>query len=419
MIKKFLLLLFILNSVYAYAQSQQYLFPVMKENKMGFINQDGVLVVPVQYGPMNNSDLPSCKEGRIAFVNSEWKYGVLDAYGKVIVPPKYAKIRDFYKGFACVQVKGEGSISSLTNKSGYINLNGEEVIKPIYTTPWITSHGLRDGMLAVTLPEERYGKNKEGYVSLEGKEYFSTPYYTAGDYNFGLAPVKLEKDAAYGFINKEGGWVNRPQYSYAYPFDDNGLAQVNFINKTWGLIDTKGHLIAKDLEYEKVSFFGPGVFNNGLMLVKKNDLYGFIDTKGMLSIPCKYDYASASGFSGNGFAIVNVGCTKTKDDWGFTSVKGGTWMLIDKEGKVAKTFEGNYDEIYGFNEGISIVKKNGKYGYINENGDEIAPAIWDERPEAFQNGLGRFYTAGEYSFSAVKPFGYMDKNGKIVWESSK
>jgi len=389
------------------------LFPVMKDGKTGYINARGELVVPCQYSSINNSDLPTYGEGLIPFCK-DYKWGFLDNKGTVLVEPKYSKARSFKDGYACVEMS-DGSIYSISNKAGYVDRTGKEVIPPKYYKPFLTTNGLSDGMMAVNLPES-YGKNREGYIGIDGTEYFNKTYNMAGDYKSGMAPAQIEKDGQFGYINKSGEWVILPNFSYAYPFNDDGIAQVSYADNTWGLIDKNGKSLVKGADCSPVSFLGPGYYSDGLMEVKTATKYGYMDAKGEMAIPLKFDYAAGS-FS-DGIAVVNNGCTKTKGSWGLEDIKGGTWMIIDKNGNVKKTLSGNYDEVSGFSDGMAVVKKDDKYGYINTDGTEIVAPTWAERPESFHNGLGRFYLPGSASYAAVKPFGYVNKQGKIVWEAS-
>ena len=67
--------------------------------------------------------------------------------------------------------------------------------------------------------------------------------------------------------------------------------------------------------------------------------------------------------------------------------------------------ENEYDKVWGFREGMAVVKRNGKYGYINKNKEEIVPCIYDDA-YMFDGGFGEVYI-GEKR-------GYVNKKGKVV-----
>jgi hypothetical protein len=61
-------------------------------------------------------------EGR-AVVRINWKYGVIDSDGKVVVPLIYEWVDRFYHGRAIVQIDGQ---------YGLVNCDGKEVVPPMY-----------------------------------------------------------------------------------------------------------------------------------------------------------------------------------------------------------------------------------------------------------------------------------------------
>ena len=56
--------------------------------------------------------------------------------------------------------------------------------------------------------------------------------------------------------------------------------------------------------------------------------------------------------------------------------KNGKWGFIDKNGNVIISFL--YDEVKSMNNGVAKVKLNGKWGFINSSGKEIVPCAYDE-----------------------------------------
>lgn len=66
----------------------------------------------------------------------------------------------------------------------------------------------------------------------------------------------------------------------------------------------------------------------------------------------------------------------------------------------------NYDKIYSFNEGLALVKKNDKFGYVNKEGKLVIPMIYYG---------GRDFSEG-LALVQKKNFkrGYIDKNNNII-----
>src|SRR5262249_2011203 len=84
-----------------------------------------------------------------------------------------------------------------------------------------------------------------------------------------------------------------------------------------------------------------------------NNIYGFIDTKGKLVIPFKYDDVT---YFSEGLALVRKG--------------GKAWGFIDKKNKEVIAFSEKYD-YHPFHDGRCLVKEtNGKYwGYLDKTGN--------------------------------------------------
>ncbi|EEL2825065.1 WG repeat-containing protein [Campylobacter coli] len=83
----------------------------------------------------------------------------------------------------------------------------------------------------------------------------------------------------------------------------------------------------------------------------------------------------------------------------------GQWSFLDKNGEIIAKPE--FDDIWGFSEGLAKVELNGKYGFIDRSGKfAIEPkfdSIW-----SFREGLAKVGLNGKY--------GLIDKSGKIVIE---
>ena len=83
--------------------------------------------------------------------------------------------------------------------------------------------------------------------------------------------------------------------------------------------------------------------------------------------------------------------------------KGDKYGFIDKTGKeVIPTI---YDAAGNFHEGLAIVKKDDKWGFIDKTGKEIAPCIYDDAGD-FHEGLAVIQKDGKR--------GFIDKTGKEV-----
>ena len=146
-------------------------------------------------------------------------------------------------------------------------------------------------------------------------------------------------------------------------------------------------------------------FLDGMARVKLNDMYGFINAQGQLTVPLIYDEC---GYFSDGFARVK---------------KGGKWGLVNKAGVAVVPVR--YDDVGMFHEGLVSVQNDGKWGYVDMNGYEVIPPQygfetyrdyvdyghwdwwWDHE---FQNG----YSVVSRIEDGVRTDGLIDRNGRMV-----
>jgi hypothetical protein len=131
----------------------------------------------------------------------------------------------------------------------------------------------------------------------------------------------------------------------------------------------------------------------GLIGVKRDSKWGYIDATGATKIPFKYDQA---GYFHEGLApvIVNGKC-------GFIN-KGGTVVIPYK-----------YDYATSFTDGLAYVELGGKVGFINKSGVAVVPIKYDKQTdEAYK----RCYHCGGalYSFKDGKAAVLLDGKCGVV-----
>ena len=147
-------------------------------------------------------------------------------------------------------------------------------------------------------------------------------------------------------------------------FIERRLIVVRKDNK-YGFIDLNGKKVVSFI-YDYV-----GEFNDGLCLVKKNGLFGYINQIGQEVIPCKY--VDAMDFSSNKAAVA-MSLRNDKIVYGY----------IDTKGNIVIPFK--YEFAASFKDGLACVKKNDKFGYIDENGRKVINYKFDHASD-FSDGL--------------------------------
>src|SRR6185312_12870828 len=101
-------------------------------------------------------------------------------------------------------------------------------------------------------------------------------------------------------------------------------------------------------------------FYNGYTMVSQNEKMGLINAKCELVVPCIYDEIGSFDLSPYFF-------------YGTLAVRiGKKWGAIDSTGKMVLPIEYDYVDPF-WNNGTSIVTKNGKKGVVNTKGVFTAP----------------------------------------------
>ncbi len=163
-----------------------------------------------------------------------------------------------------------------------------------------------------------------------------------------------------GLLSKYSSWF------------ENGLSVGVDVNNKYGFIDKQGNWVIKP-EYDSAVRF-----SDGLASVMKDGLWGAIETSGQLIIDFKY---ASQFFFMDGTATVYKKGSK---------FYGG---LIDKTGKML--VEEQFQDNKGLSEGLMPAGKTNKYGYYDISGKAIFPEIF-ERANLFQDGKAGVSFKGKY-----------------------
>lgn len=158
-------------------------------------------------------------------------------------------------------------------------------------------------------------------------------------------------------------------------------------------------------KYEKL-----GSFHEGLALAQRNNLWGYIDTKGNEVIPCIYRGTEAGNY-GHDFCEGLAAVRSEKGSYGY----------INKEGEMV--IKPQWDDVGDFSEGIASVYVSGKLNFIDKHGKYIAELsnkyIWDYNLDRtlpqFKNGVCEVHIpTKEHSEGVIADIIYIDKKGNQV-----
>lgn len=317
------------------------------------------------------------------------KWGFINTAGEVVVEPQYEDCHDYLNGFAAVKING---------KWGYIDTNHNLVIAPEFDEVEDFKNGLAivtkggDRGVITTTGESPAGiffdkieEYKDGFALAyaDGIQYFLDNMgeiiklhknYEFYGFSNGLAPVKNKKNNKWGYIDKKGRLVIETKYDTVYNFSNNvALVQqrglYKYIKKSGGEQYILG-ISGQSLE-----------FVNGFAKIKYHNGYSFVSSDFKI-LPEVYKEAS-------NFSSYNMAAVRRSDN---------SLSYINAAGK--EKFKSNYDLIGDFSEnGLALVKKNGKFGYINTDGKLVIDTLFTDATD-FRSGHA--YVATENRFGFIK-----------------
>ena len=254
----------------------QKLYPMRNYNKWGYINSEGKWIIPPKYEmALNFSD-------GVALVKDTYQGGevwdIINEKGQKVIQSEFygygvfLKLYDYRITIQPSKKFSEGLIPVTVEildpnykgpaVSGFLNKNGELELYGYYDKVF----NFRDGFASVI-------KNgKYGFINKDGEWVIKPTFAMSGSFSNGLAPALDEKTRLWGYINKQGAWAVKPQFSKAKDFSE-GLAAV-WKDFKWGYINVYGQYVVSP-EYRIAESF-----SDGLAYVGRENSYFFIDKEG-------------------------------------------------------------------------------------------------------------------------------------------
>ena len=207
---------------------------VIKGEMEGIIDNKGNMITPL-HKPSTSTEIvlvdstsasgPNYQfhEG-LAVIYKDNKVGYINEKGIIVVSPKYDDANDFHEGLAVVAVKSNNSFNY-----GYIDKTGKEVIPCQFCDASAFSEGF-------AIARKEFGPNYCFY-NTKGEKAFDTVFYQCRSFKEGVAIVQNDEGKS-GFINHSGEMVIPYSYDYISDFSE-GLAIVMEGGKL-GYIDKQG-----------------------------------------------------------------------------------------------------------------------------------------------------------------------------------
>lgn len=199
--------------------------------------------------------------------------------------------------------------------------------------------------------------------------------------------------SACGLVDSKGEIAIAPRFGAIAIRDQENIAVLTTsgVKREFGMVSFEDGLRVVEPQFDYIGFLGEGLIN-----VRVNGKYGYINTKGERVIEPQFDGTSDS-FK-NGFAVVAIGKGDQRK-YGFIDTKG-EWLLKPQFEYADSFAEDNF----------AGVRINGKWGLIDKSGKLVF------KPQFFSSGV---VEGGLRTLSVGDDVVYLNSDGKYVAEQEK
>jgi len=243
---------------------------MMLNNKFGLINRNGRVIVEPIYDALRSE--MNC--GHIVFENGYGSQVIYDTAGKAVLPV----LSGVNVILPCQQ-----RITLSGRLFGMINFKGDTILPFEFTSAFVVPEGF-------CVAEKMEQQDKRRWVGLydhQGKAVLPHVYESIDAFVNGRAIFK--RNFEWGVLDEQGRELVPPRYNRIDRYNQNGYAVVykNYSdnNIRVGIINKKGHEVVSP-KYQWLD----QVYNvyDGMVALAENWLYGFADTTGKIVVPFKY-----------------------------------------------------------------------------------------------------------------------------------
>jgi len=360
----------------------------------GYINYEGKNILNTEYNEIsrvndiidnNNSYLIYAKNGQ---------YGVIKNKEKLL-KNEYQSIRydDSNKVFVVEKSK----------KYGISNLEGNVIVPVQYNQIDITGIYL-------------YAQDAQGVTVYNNNGTQANINSNVSILNTSNEKYKIrinnENGTKYGVINKKGEKLIEEKYNYIdYLYEDYFI--VSQEDGKLGIIDDNENVkieINKDiLQKIQDTYLVQAVGNeNKITEIYSKEMKKLCEMENAIvevqnDIVRIYNENETRYFNCEGEELTN---TKVyPNNKLFVKLENNKYRFVDANGKVVVDY--NYDKAYEFNEyGFATVKKDGKWGAIDENGQEVIEPTYELEGQSEPSFIGKYYKViygfGEFYYTDAK-----------------
>lgn len=413
-----------------------------KENeKYGLVNFEGKKITEAIYENIEN--LPY-KEGEL-LVENNGKYGVINMLGKEVIPVEYKEIKvdEYYEKDSAYRYSGYivGTETDNGTMYKYINYNNKQQSKDEYQDiQRVVDYENKDEYYLIFKKDNKYGVIKNENIVINNEydniEYdsFNQLFTVKKDGKYGVLKsngetlisclydeIDIEGIYIYSLKGEEqiifdttGAKIENPKYKSVYNVEDtNYKITINNENK-YGVVDENNNEIIKN-EYYYIGYLG----NNYFVVSGQNGKNGIMNNEGKVVLEVKYDtiekleksdIIEATELNTNTIILFN------KEIKQIANISNSTLYERENFVKLYSNNEQKYFDSEGnekenkeiLNNKLFADVKNGKWGFIDSNGNVIVDYIYDNVTEF-----------NSYGFAGIKKdgkWGSINDEGKVIIE---
>lgn len=345
--------------------------------------------------------LAKAQPSKLQIFKKNGKYGAVDSQQKTVIPFVYDYLYSNKQGFYWVKQQ---------HKYGLLNGSGQNILNTDYQAIDVSDIGI-------------YAKKAGKYALFSHQGKAVTPFKFHDLYSYGSffkGSIKTKKGIKYALLHPSGKAITGFKYDKIDGGSSFYYGWVKVVNnKKHGYIDAKGKVIIPT-KYDYL-----WRVNQQLIYAKYNGKYGMINTQNEVLIPFRYEKMDGSLLFNKFIRVGNnqlFGLIDTKGKevalpiykWIQKSygpyiqlrLPTGKDVIMNANGQVIVSPQYDHVEIGFAQEGMIPVKQNGKWGYVNDAGEEVIAPKYDKMPGRFYQGMVRVLYQGKY--------GVVDTKGKNI-----
>lgn len=423
-------------------------FTVFKDNKWGVIDSNGETIISPSYEEMiiipdSKKDVFICTYN-VNYETGDYKTKALN-YKNNEIFKEYEQVEAIQNSDSNNNLWYESNVLRVKKdgKYGLINLDGKQILNIEYEEISAIS-GIKNSLKIKK--DSKYGiVNDEGTIIVENK--YADITNLGKDDKSGF--IVKNDEGKFGVLSYTGSQVLDTKYEGIEKLHTNDL-YVIVENQKQKLIDKDGNVVLSDgfdkiqtilankengIIFEKDGKFGVMKLTgevtiaadneslqeakDGIFIAKRNGKYGIIDLTNAEKVEFKYNMASYNE-KADIYILEDENATSTILNSSFETELTGILNELNEEKGYIKVRVGEEYKYYNFkfeekqvkdvltSNTLFLSKKDGKYGYVDKDGNVVIDYIYDDAKE--QNSCG---------FAAIKKdgkWGSIDSKGKVVIE---